>query len=217
MTPRLPFEYLQLAHINRQIRQEFLPLYLPKMRLWTHFFHVSEFTQTFLFPHFAETNHSMVTIDFSGINNENTRAVDVYDLLKFFRKALNVSLETERHGHRDQHGIVCMYTQLWPYFRPGDGIRCRSLRDLLGFFAKTPETRQEKIWAQYFERYVTAMSIKPSYGPRITILVKSSAVEYWMGNRYHKSKVDGWCRKVGFPEQVDTYGESENTLDVKGS
>ena len=110
--PRPAFDYLQLAHVNHQIRQEFVPICYTKIKLDTHFNDISLFARTFLLPHTAHTNTASVTIDISGITRYNSQKINVYSLLQFFRKCPDATFEIVSKGQNKGVSVNTLRTLL---------------------------------------------------------------------------------------------------------
>lgn len=132
--------FLQLAHVNHQIRYEFLPIYYNKINMSMHFNDAFTFVRAFLLPRAAHTSAAAIKIDITGITRDKKRAADVYPLLKFFRNSPGASLDITQSPTREERSIHHSRHAARQAQSPDIGIPATNLRLLLDQLTAPPKT-----------------------------------------------------------------------------
>ncbi|KAF1358584.1 hypothetical protein EJ07DRAFT_156796 [Lizonia empirigonia] len=212
---RQAHRYLQLAQVNRQLRQEFLPIFHRDARLHFHFDNAFEFTRDFLMPKAAKFATSPVILDLDQVT-EDSAPVNFYPLLKnitkrriFLLKAINIPSQTPARPMLPSALV-----------HAAGRIHLKTLLDAL---SAPPVSLEQKKWAQYFKCCVKELWITPSLIPHIRVVVNYTATEWWMGwdGKDKHGDVPEWIRRTGFPAaeiEIRRWVMGERwTVDVEGS
>ncbi|KAF9697902.1 hypothetical protein EKO04_004200 [Ascochyta lentis] len=189
--------YLQLAHINRQIRQEFLPVYYHNIVPHFDFNDTPEFVRNFLLPRTINSGVHIVTLDISRITQHNQRPINVYPLLKFCKADPSIELGFVRSPHVEKPPFRSSLRLSYQVDISVPDFRTQALlRDLTSH----RKTLAHKMWAQYFDRCVKELWITPSNRPHVRVVVKTGATEWWMGcDQIEERDLLAWIAKTGFP------------------
>lgn len=212
---RQAHRYLQLAQVNRQLRQEFLPIFHRDARLHFHFDNAFDFTRDFLMPRAAKSATSPVILDLGQVT-EDSAPVNLYPLLKsvterrvFLLKVIDIPSQTP---------ATPMLSSV--IVHAANKIHLKTLLDAL---SAPPVSLEQKKWAHYFHRCVKELWITPSHIPHIRVVVNYTATEWWMGwdDKGKHGDVPEWIRRTGFPAaeiKVRRWKtEVRWTVDVEGS
>ncbi|KAJ4985148.1 hypothetical protein SVAN01_09375 [Stagonosporopsis vannaccii] len=198
-------DYLQFAHVCKQIRWEFFPLWY-KPHVIIHGRDFARFVQDFVvYGQFGQSNSA---IDVLVPTTRDQGTADFLPFLQYWRNNNNIELMLNiKYTLHSRITTEFSQTIVSPYKKV-----MKSVVDLLGPGLKPAVRRQ---WYDFFDKAVMAVVVSYKKGPKIRVVVKSKYEEWWMGTgredwQKHLRSLE-WFRRHGLTSiKYDTF------LDVVG-
>ncbi|KAH7383986.1 hypothetical protein BKA66DRAFT_570171 [Pyrenochaeta sp. MPI-SDFR-AT-0127] len=168
--------FYSLALAGRQIRKEFLPIYVQGFSHRVRYADVAAYMRAF--PADQKLIAGTITIDRTDAQKSTTPAVDFAPLIRLCRK------------HRGVKVVIAPIDERPDLFSRNAAprtYRCE-MQSLLDYCIEVPTTPEGVKWSHFFDKAVAELWISPvmvssfprSYG-RFRMVVKSSYSEWWMG------------------------------------
>ncbi|KAL5384701.1 hypothetical protein DPSP01_005140 [Paraphaeosphaeria sporulosa] len=183
---------LALAHMNRQVRKEFLPIYKRNMNVGVPFRDIQEFADTWLSGE-AQLAGNIHILDYQWISRTSA---EVHSLLRAC--SINPGLTV---APRSVRVVVDLYGH--PSYR-------YELRGPWNLYNLVQGTRHadytDNTWLNYFERAVTAITVSSGLEDAV-IQVKKEYVEPWMTEHMmpfqYAQQWQAWQQRVQLPGSWD--------------
>lgn len=193
---RTSLKFLQLAHVNQQIRWEFLPLYIEGVlksqsqdpdqvsygRLCTIRFRDAYYLlRDFIYPYIAPNALRTLFLDVSCWYDFNGTPPNILPFLYFYTANPGTNV------------VLCNHP---------DDSSARILVHLINELTAETDTAARLRWTAYMNEHVDKIYV--TYGDilHVEIAVKRAAAELWMGKDCGKIPRNAWLEETGFPLSV---------------
>lgn len=171
-----PHAFLSLAHVNQQLRREFLPIYYDSIRS-VQYCDASHFVQDFVLPRNSPEAVSTSTFDIDNVGENEEREPDMLPLLKYLKQYPDSAL----------------------VFNHKDASRVATLHQLFRDLNAPADTPARTKWSAFMDKYVKELCIAATERPRVQVVVKHAVTEFWMGRDHGIWPDEDWVRVTGFP------------------
>jgi hypothetical protein len=184
--PKAP--YLHLAHVNHQIRCEFLPICFQhiEVRLRDVAAYVHHFLQR------GNITSGKVKIDVS----EHKGECDVYPLLRMCKNnsALKIQVTSVQPDHRTP---MCSSLDPRPWSTPDTFVA--TIEAMFQQLIAQPETEAQQRWSRYFDDIIERIYVCQNWRLHVTIRAKE---DYASGDGPGEHDVEDWKTRTGWPIQA---------------
>jgi hypothetical protein len=197
--------FLSLTHVNKQIRNEFLPLYMQDFHHNISISDIAAYTRAF--PKLPKTVSGTIAIDVEK-EHDKSGEVDVAPLLQLLSKHAYLEIRSSCSSSGTS-------TSTWSPIHlcsapsgetPSIANRCDLVKSL---FAK-PDTAQQARWSRYAQSAVERMWVSSQeasprgyYKYHVWVVIKRSSTEWWMGysssTEAYRRELRYWAAKSGYP------------------
>jgi len=184
--------HFQLAHVSRQVRSEFMPMYLRTVTLKVQLEDASAYVRHWLQPHGVVQGSIWIDI------TDTDETVDIYELAAYCKqhRGLRIRIISRLSCHNQP-----------PYNRsrraqsgraPGTDTHVSLMQSLLEQLIVPPTSRAENIWSSYFDTNVAQAAVGTSNPPWMTLVVKRSEL-WWAVCIQDEPELAAWKAETGFP------------------